>query len=136
MHILTLFTHYQLLRFLSRFSSWPTTSAGRTSLGGYDYEMPLIENVPAVYNSPCMCYPLYNILLNKYSFWGNEFGGCWAVRSEPVSAHMYTKLSHHQLSVLYCTLPCNLENPCVTQISNYMELFDQKRSRRAKNVYV
>ncbi len=29
------------------------------------YETPLIENIPAVYNSPCMCYPLYNILLNK-----------------------------------------------------------------------
>jgi hypothetical protein len=29
------------------------------------YETPLIENVPAGYNSPCMCYPLYNILLNK-----------------------------------------------------------------------
>jgi hypothetical protein len=35
---------------------------------GCEYETLLIENVPAVYNSPCMCYPLYNILLNKYSF--------------------------------------------------------------------
>jgi hypothetical protein len=26
---------------------------------------PLIENIPAVYNNTCMCYPLYNILLNK-----------------------------------------------------------------------
>ncbi len=37
-------------------------------IGGFfqcEYETPLIENIPAVYNSPCMCYPLYNILLNK-----------------------------------------------------------------------
>ena len=29
------------------------------------YETPLVENIPAVQNSPCMCYPLYNMLLNK-----------------------------------------------------------------------
>ncbi len=45
----------------------------RPSVCRCQYETPHIENDPAVYNSPCLCYPLYNILLNKILLMGNGF---------------------------------------------------------------